>query len=78
VSLIFKIALANKFSMLSFLGKAYMHIRFRNREKVQKELDKKYEGQFKNAGTMLLADIFMALATVIVISIIAVLLYAIV
>ncbi|RDV13445.1 hypothetical protein DXT99_19855 [Pontibacter diazotrophicus] len=57
--------------MLSLLGRSYLYLRFRNKEKVQQELTRKYEGQFRNAGTMLLADIFMALAVVAVVSLIA-------
>lgn len=62
----------------SFLGKAYLHLRFRDKEKVQQELERKYEGQFRNAGVVLLADIFMALAVVAVVSMLASLLYFVV
>ncbi len=45
---------------------------------MRQELERKYEGQFKNAGTVLLADTFMALAVVAVVSIIATVLYLII
>ncbi|WP_162052010.1 hypothetical protein [Pontibacter pamirensis] len=64
--------------MLSFLGRSYLYLRFRNTEKVQQELTRKYEGQFKNAGLVLLADILMALAVVTVVALIAAVLYLLV
>ena len=62
----------------SFIGKSYLHLRYRDKAKVQQELEKKYEGQFRNAGVVLLADIFMALAIVAVVSLIAAVLYFVV
>ncbi|WP_439881674.1 hypothetical protein ACSX1A_00670 [Pontibacter sp. MBLB2868] len=62
-------------SILSVLGRAYMYLRYRDERKVQHELVRKYEGQFRNAGTVLLADIFMAVAVVAVVSMLAALLY---
>lgn len=65
-------------ALLPLLGKIYLYLRFREKEKVRQELERKYEGQFKNAGTVLLADTFMALAVVAVVSIIATVLYLII
>jgi len=62
-------------AILSLLGRAYLYLRFRDRGKVQQELARKYEGQFRNAGTVLLADIFMALAVVAVVSLLAAAIY---
>jgi hypothetical protein len=62
-------------AILAFLGKAYLYLRFRNKEMVNSQLRSKYEGQFRNAGTMLLADIFMALAVVVFVALIAAILY---
>ncbi|MFD2248117.1 hypothetical protein [Pontibacter ruber] len=52
-----------------------MNLRFGNKEQVQQELQRKYEGQFRNAGTVLLADTFMALAVVAIVGLIAAVLY---
>lgn len=60
---------------LSLLGKAYLYLRFREKGRVQRELAQKYEGHFENAATVLLADIFMALAVVAVVSLLAGILY---
>ncbi|MFD2513654.1 hypothetical protein ACFSRY_07230 [Pontibacter locisalis] len=62
-------------SLLSVLGKSYLYFRFRNQEKVQQELIRKYEGRFENAGTVLLADIFMALAVVTAVTLVAGIIY---
>ncbi len=62
-------------AILTFLGKAYLYLRFRNKNEVQNQLRRKYEGHFKNAGTMLLADIFMALAVVVFVALFAAMLY---
>lgn len=64
-------------AILSFIGRFYLYLRFRNKEKVQQELTRKYEGQFSNAGIVLLADIFMALAIVAVVALIAAVLYSV-
>lgn len=65
-------------SIRSVLGKSYLYFRFWNQEKVQQELLRKYEGRFENAGTVLLADMFMALAVVAAVSLVALLLYLVV
>ena len=61
--------------MLSFIGRIYLYLRFINKVRVQQELEKKYEGQFRNAGVVLLFDGFMALAVVAVVALIAAVLY---
>ena len=61
--------------ILACLGKAYLYFRFRNKAKVQQELQRKYEGQLRNAGTVLLADMAMALAVVAIASLLAAALY---
>ncbi|MHA6248947.1 hypothetical protein ACXYMU_13470 [Pontibacter sp. CAU 1760] len=63
---------------LSLLGKAYLYLRYREKGRVQRELAQKYQGQFENAATVLLADIFMALAVVVVVSLLAGALYLII
>ena len=62
-------------SILLRLGKLYLHLRLRNKEKVARELSIKYEGQYRNAGLMLLFDVFMALAVVVAVAILAGVLY---
>jgi uncharacterized membrane protein YjgN (DUF898 family) len=61
--------------MLTWLGKTYLYLRFREEETVKRELNRKYEGEFRNVGTVLLADVFMALVAVFSVSLIAGLLY---
>lgn len=62
-------------AVLSFIGKSYLYLRFRNSDKVQGQLRSKYEGEYRNAGTMLLADIFMAIAVVVLVAGVAAILY---
>ncbi|MBC5775238.1 hypothetical protein H8S95_14255 [Pontibacter sp. KCTC 32443] len=62
-------------TILSRAGKLYLQLRLRNIEKIERELSIKYEGQYRNAGVMLLFDILMALAVVAVVGLVAVLLY---
>ena len=61
--------------IFSFIGRFYLYLRYRDKEKVQQELTRKYEGQYRNAGVVLLVDIFMALAVVAIVSLIAAVLY---
>jgi hypothetical protein len=61
--------------MLSRLGKVYLNLRLRSQEQVQRELQQKYEGQFRNAGLTLLFDLLMALAVVVFVAIIAAVIY---
>ena len=62
-------------AVLAHAGKLYLHLRLRKREKVERELNLKYEGQYRNAGLVLLFDLLMALAAVAVVSLIAIVLY---
>jgi len=50
-------------------------LRLRNKEQVQRELERKYEGRFRNAGLVLLFDVLMALAAAAIIGLIAAVLY---
>ena len=61
--------------LLAKAGKLYLQLRLRNPEKIQRELSIKYEGQYRNAGLMLLFDVFMAVAVVAVVGLVALLLY---
>ena len=62
-------------AVLAQAGKLYLQLRLRKRDKVERELNLKYEGQYRNAGLVLLFDLLMALAVVAVISLIAAVLY---
>lgn len=62
-------------SALSRLGKVYLRLRFRKKEQAQRELQAKYEGKYRNAGIVLLADLFMAFAVVAFVALIAAVLY---
>jgi len=62
-------------TILSGAGKLYLQLRLRKKEIIARELSIKYEGQYRNAGLTLLFDIFMALAVVTVVGLIAVILY---
>lgn len=53
-------------------------MRLRKQERVARELQVKYEGKYKNAGLVLLFDLFMALAVVTFVLIIAAALYFVV
>lgn len=64
--------------ILSFLGRLYLHLRFQKDKEVQRELRHKYEGAYRNAGIVLLFDIFMTLAVVAIVILIAAVLYFIV
>lgn len=61
--------------MISRLGKLYLSFKFKEDAKIQAELNRKYEGEYRNVGKMLMADIFMALAVVFFVSLFAILLY---
>ena len=61
--------------LLAKAGKLYLTLRLRNPEKIQRELSIKYEGQYRNAGLMLLFDVFMALAGVARAGLVTLLLY---
>lgn len=62
-------------AILSRSGKIYLQLRLRSKEKIERELTIKYEGQYRNAGLMLMFDVFMALAVVGVVALIALVLY---
>ena len=65
-------------TVLSGAGRLYLQLRLGKRERVQQELDQKYEGQYRNAGLVLLFDLLMAFAAVAVVSVIAAALYFII
>ncbi|SFH29282.1 hypothetical protein [Pontibacter chinhatensis] len=58
-----KQALANR--ILSKVGKLYLYLRLRAPQKIKRELSIKYEGQYRNAGLMLLFDFLMAIGVVV-------------
>lgn len=62
-------------TLLSQSGKLYLQLRLRDKAKVERELTIKYEGQYRNAGLMLLFDIFMALGVVAIVGLVAIMLY---
>ncbi|WP_242927623.1 hypothetical protein [Pontibacter vulgaris] len=62
-------------SILYFVGKLYLRLRYRNRQQVERELAVKYDNKYSNAGMVLLFDLLMALAVVAVVGLIAVALY---
>ncbi|WP_266204355.1 hypothetical protein [Pontibacter kalidii] len=57
-----KTALGNK--LLTKAGKLYLYLRLRAPGRIKRELSVKYEGQYRNAGLMLLFDFLMALGVV--------------
>ncbi|RIJ33524.1 hypothetical protein [Pontibacter oryzae] len=65
-------------TILEGIGRQYLHLRLRSQERVERELQVKYEGRYRNAAIVLLADIFMALAVVAFVVIIAAALYFVV
>ena len=62
-------------AVLARAGKLYLHLRLRKKEKVERELNLKYEGRYRNAGLVLLFDLLMALAVVAVVNLIAAVIY---
>lgn len=65
-------------TILEGIGRRYLYLRLRKQERVARELQVKYEGKYKNAGLVLLFDLFMALAVVTFVLIIAAALYFVV
>jgi len=61
--------------LLAKVGKLYLQLRLRNQSKIERELSIKYNNQYRNVGLMLLFDVFMALAVVAIVGLIALLLY---
>jgi hypothetical protein len=53
------VALGNR--LLAKAGKLYLYLRLRAPGKIRRELSVKYEGQYRNAGLMLLFDLLMGL-----------------
>jgi hypothetical protein len=68
-----KVVSGEKF--LEKAGKLYLKFRLRNKQKIERELLVKYEGQYRNAGLVLLFDIFMAMAVVVIVCIVALVVY---
>ncbi|WP_299824908.1 hypothetical protein [uncultured Pontibacter sp.] len=60
---------------LERIGELYLQLRLRTPEKIERELSIKYEGQYRNAGLVLLFDVFMALAVVAAVVVLAAILY---
>ncbi len=61
-------------ALLVRMGKLHLYLRYRGGQ-AERELHRKYEGQFRNAGLVLLFDLFMALAVVVVVAVVAGVLY---
>ena len=61
--------------LLAKTGKLYLQLRLGNKAKIERELTIKYEGQYRNAGLMLLFDVLMALAVVAVVGLVTIMLY---
>ncbi|WP_230679864.1 hypothetical protein [Pontibacter sp. 172403-2] len=61
--------------ILSFLGRLYLQLCFRDENKLHQELRRKYNGAYRNAGLVLLFDMLMALATVAAVALVAAVLY---
>jgi hypothetical protein len=61
--------------LLVRIGRLYLAQRYKSRERVEQELHRKYEGQYRNAGLVLLFDLLMAFAVVAVVALLAGLLY---
>ncbi|MCJ8166506.1 hypothetical protein MKJ04_16800 [Pontibacter sp. E15-1] len=53
-------------------------MRWRRQERVERELQVKYEGKYKNAGLVLLFDLLMALAVATFVALLAAVLYFVV
>ena len=61
--------------LLAKAGRLYLQLRLRNQTKIERELSIKYNNQYRNVGLMLLFDVFMALAVVAIVGIVALVLY---
>ncbi|MBF8961967.1 hypothetical protein I0P70_01810 [Pontibacter sp. FD36] len=62
-------------AILERMGRLHLYLRYRGRVEAEQELQRKYEGQYRNAGLVLLFDLFMALAVVVVVAVLAGVLY---
>ncbi|MBX0333103.1 hypothetical protein K3G39_07625 [Pontibacter sp. HSC-14F20] len=60
-------------AILVRMGKLHLYLRYKGRG--EQELHRRYEGQYRNAGLVLLFDLFMALAVVVVVAVVAGMLY---
>ena len=60
-------------SFLEWMGRLHLYLRYG--AKGEQELQRRYEGQYRNAGLVLLFDLFMALAVVVVVAVLAGILY---
>jgi hypothetical protein len=61
-------------AILVRMGKLHLYLRYRGGQ-AERELYRKYEGQYRNAGLVLLFDLFMALAVVVVVAVVASIVY---
>ena len=61
--------------LLAKAGRLYLQLRLRNQTKIERELSIKYNNQYRNVGLMLLFDVFMALAVVAIVGLVALVLY---
>jgi hypothetical protein len=62
-------------ALLVRMGRLHLYLRHKGRGEAQQELHRKYQGQYRNAGLVLLFDLFMALAVVVVVAIVTGILY---
>ncbi|SIT92430.1 hypothetical protein SAMN05444128_2845 [Pontibacter indicus] len=60
-------------ALLVWLGRLHLYLKYG--AKGEQELQRRYEGQHRNAGLVLLFDLFMALALVVVVAVLAGALY---
>ncbi|MBD1397935.1 hypothetical protein H9Q13_12225 [Pontibacter sp. JH31] len=62
-------------AILLGMGRLHLYLRYKGEEEARQALQRKYEGQYRNAGLVLLFDILMALAVVVAVAILAGMLY---
>lgn len=62
-------------AILVRMGKLHLYLRHKGSNEAKQELHRKYEGLYRNAGLVLLFDIFMALSVVVVVAVVAGVLY---
>lgn len=63
-------------AILVRMGKLHLHLRQRGgRGTAEQELHRKYQGQYRNAGLVLLFDLFMALSVVVAVAVVAGIVY---
>lgn len=61
-------------AILLKMGKLHLYLRYRGGQ-AEQALHRKYEGQLRNAGLVLLFDLLMALAVVVAVAVVAGVLY---